>query len=229
MTEKPFYLLREIRSEAENNYQYPQAAIIDKHRLPQYVTTKVAGRTLIKMKATRAELKFELDEDTKLTDIVSQETLLIERGLLVKKQIYLILKHFKFQPEIQTFDADVIESGNQHHFKWIHSAYDYQNEIDFTKTKFFIQHRLNPKRYLIKIKNIEDLFDKVFELSSLEFLDFEHGITLHCDLSKIDFFLFSLNSSNYFASERLTNRLKKENFNGFAFDKKPVLFKFPII
>ncbi len=227
MEEKIFYMINEIRSESTNNYIYPQGIINSTFNLPIYTEEKKESRIITRMELKNKELIFELDEETKITDIISQESLIHHKGILIHETAYQLMEKYFPKHEFQIIDSKVIHKKKTMKYKWCHSQYDYVNELNYNEMTFFVKDDFLEEERKVKINNKKELIDLQFELDASEYLDFDGCMVLNYNLSDHDIFLFSLNSSNYFVSEKMEKELRSAKLTGLAISEKPISFMYP--
>ena len=171
-------------------------------------------------------LIFLMEKESKLTDFISQ-SYLSAQGLLVSEKVYSIVKSYKLF-NFQVARAIVRKENNDYSYYWLHPREDCVNFLNFTSTGFYIIDIITDEEYSIKIRDYKHYVDKRFSLSGLKkLIPFENNIYMDKSLAEYDICLFTLNSSEFYISDKLKEELEKNNVTGYEIFENKFNFKFP--
>lgn len=165
-------------------------------------------------------IELELDQKTTPTDFISQSWI-GSVGLLVSLKAFEFLSNFTLQPEMEVYDAKINHKGKSYDYKWLNPTYDYDEVIDFDKTKFFLYDVLEKTEEPIEITDPMDLVDKVLMYSPIPVVKTKHLMLTDQKILKYDLFFISIGSTHIRVSEKLKTELEKSSLSAVEF-KDPI-------
>lgn len=171
------------------------------------------------------DLRFELEDAAKLTDILKEDNI-IAKGFLVNEKVKKIFDQCLL-PEHRYYDATVMDQkGNIIPYYWIHlisndyQMVDFQQSV-FRKGRFSIKKMLTPNDPIYPITDVDDYVKK---RTSLIESDGGHIVIEHLKVHSqgFDMLHFSeLSATSAFISEKMAKLLKKEKVTGIDIIEQP--------
>gem|GEM_PF-5178218 len=158
-------------------------------------------------------LKFYLSENAQLTDLISQ-SFTSARGLLISTALFKAMHDF-LPADIQYTPATVISKDKEIDYFWLHPTIDYDQLIDFGKTRFQIQHVITDEITEFTVKSLDQFIQRRFRLSGLMRIQAQHNvIKFNPDVSPQRIFLLTLNKSSIYISDKLAAAIREKDFTG---------------
>jgi hypothetical protein len=159
-----------------------------------------------------------LKKKTKLTDFIS--SVMFVNGFIVSRRLREILDQFyikktKYFPLSIVHGNDVIKT-----FNFLYIASDYSSNIDFERTVFCVRDSIKNKD--VKLKNIfefKEYCKKIYEEDYFSEIYTEKIYVNNVSDLNVDVLCFGVFDFNYYISQKLKDRLEKENITGFEINK----------
>lgn len=216
---KPYFIVRELEYDQLPEQLYPQVAITS----PSAYTRTLFNRPIDKI----LPLEFKLEEKTILTDFISvNRSWLPGRGLLLSPDALNLIKEFSLPTELISIPAKVIFNSSVFDYMWVHPTAVYNHYIDFARTKFTKEDRLQNSVKEIIITGEEDLNKKRLNKKAYEAICIDKNLLFFKSSFDADLDLILLNISNkdFFISTRLKEALLSSGVTGFGIEDKPYTF-----
>jgi hypothetical protein len=157
---------------------------------------------------------FELEENSKLTDIISY-SMISSLGLLINEKVFEILKTVKVSNS-RFYDVELICNNKIYKYYYLHFVETSLRNIDFVNSKLF------KSSYTKKIEDVNVVFNEKDFLSRVE--DYRKIHELNCLLKfsslslKENFDCFYLPyQEGIFISETLKIKFEEQNISGLTF------------
>lgn len=213
---KRFYTIKGGVACKETKNVYPQILrpVALKGSDLYYKVTGLKNRPNLPLATVTIEL--ELDPKTNLTDFISQSWI-DAVGLLVSNRAYQFLSAYNLQPEIEVYNALVHHKGEKHEYVWLNPIHDYDADIDFEKTSFFLWDILEKTKTPVKVADARDLNRQNMNNNPLGFVTTDHLVLKNKKALNYDMLFISIGSTNFRVSEYLKNKLEETNLTAFAF------------
>jgi len=213
------------RSTVKNEIgKYPQCiGVPDEYTFEWYnEPNSMTKLTNMKFPKEAPDLIFQLDNEAKLTDVISY-TNIHAIGLLLNEKLKDILEDFII-PEHKFYPATLFTQRQEHQYHWLHIVKNDFNGIDFEKSIFIETDLMNKKIKDLDINSFDD-YNKCWDNreSKFHFITTEKLI-LQSNLQYLDLLLFPKIHSKLIGSERLIKKLKQENITGMSYEKTSFLF-----
>ncbi len=180
--------------------------------------TKLNNRTFPKIEP---DLRFELEEDSILTDLVSPSNI-SARGLLLSKRAKMVLQVFPMMPH-KFYSAQLKHSGVIYEYFWLHPVRESFDSIDFSNSQFHLANLAMVKIRDLHISSQADYIqvkaenrmkhvraDKLTLFSNSE--ERKHHVTMFPPLH-----------SKILISQELKNSIQENNLTGFDFSDQSIL------
>jgi hypothetical protein len=207
------YELNIFPSNEETNYICPQVA----HMGRNYRWDDLDSLTHIRVNqplAVRPNLHaFHLDDETHLTDIVSQGYI-YTMGLLVSKHLYGVLLHAMIQQH-EIYGAVVVHRGATHQYVWVHMIEDVAARLDFSRSEFAVRY----EQGFEETATIDSMAD--LDRARLILTDRGRGVLFPRRMEfgrgtpPYDLFCLALTGSRFFISRGLADELTRRRLTGF--------------
>lgn len=157
------------------------------------------------------DLKWELEDKAKLTDIVSAGNITAD-GFLMNEKAKNIFQRFNII-EHRFHDAILIVKGQVLRYYFLQIVNKDFEIIDFKHSSFCVANIIGEKAFDIDISSSDDLFSKQSQL--------ELGLAVKAKKLRLkenmepDLFLFPFIHSDFFVSQNLVNELNNNNIEGY--------------
>jgi hypothetical protein len=161
-------------------------------------------------------IELELDPKTNPTDFVSQSWI-GATGLLLSQRAYDFLDGFSLEQEIETYKTVVHHKAKTHDYIWLNPVYNFDIEIDFSKTRFYLHDFLEDSREPVDIADVDALLDVRLKYNASHNIVVDEVYMKTNRLFNYDLFLMSIGSTSLRASERLKQALEKSKLTAFEF------------
>lgn len=161
-------------------------------------------------------IELELDAKTNPTDFISQSWIGAS-GLLVSSEAYNFLMQFKLQPDLETYKTILHHKGKTYDYIWLNPVYNFDSEIDFSKTNFFLFDFLEGTREAVTIADTEALLDVRLKYSASHNIVVDEIYMKTDRVFTYDLFLMSIGSTSLRASEHLKHQLESSKLTAFEF------------
>ena len=110
------------------------------------------------------DLRFDLEEKAKLTDVVSASNI-SARGFLINEKVKNIFESCKL-PEHRYYDATINVNGEIHKYYWLHLLYNDLSLVDFPNSSFYLTS-IGDNLGSVPVQSVDDYFLKLKELTFL--------------------------------------------------------------
>ena len=175
------------------------------------------------------DLRFELHEKAKLTDIVSAGNI-ITRGFLINEKVKTIFEICKL-PAHKYYDATLNVKGTIHKYYWLHLLYNDIDGIDYINSSFYATYAFN-KMEGIPLKSTDDYWAK-----QEAYVNEEKILTIRAErikllstFGKFDMITFLCPLlrmvGNIFISSDLKDKLEKEKITGIDIESQDILLPY---
>ena len=111
-------------------------------------------------------IELELDPKTKPTDFISQSWI-GSIGLLVSQRAFEFLSGFNLQPEMETYKTIIHHKGKTFDYVWLNPVYNFDVDIDFEKSCFYLYDILEDSKTPINISDAKDLNKKSMDYNPI--------------------------------------------------------------
>ena len=162
-------------------------------------------------------IELELDPKTNPTDFISQSWI-GSIGLLLSQKAFEFLSGFNLQPEIETYKTIIHHKGKTYDYIWLNPVYDFDIDIDFQKTLFYLHDFLEDSKNSIEILDARDLNKKSMDYNPIPIIKTDILVLKNKGISNFDLLFMSIGSTNLRVSEKLKNELEKSNLSAFEFN-----------
>lgn len=169
------------------------------------------------------DLRFELHNKAKMTDIIKAGNMERANGLLMNHRTYELFKEFCL-PESDFFEGFVEKGGKRTTYYWLHLVDQPLSKLDFLKSRFYTIMLIFKKDQDIIIESELDLKLKCESLGKLIFAE---KIVLNQNFKDLpyDIFQFPLiqKPNTFFVSEKLANKLIAEKITGIKIIEQSII------
>lgn len=162
-------------------------------------------------------IELELDPKTNPTDFISQSWI-GSIGLLVSQMAFDFLSGFNLQPEMETYKTIIHHKGKTYDYIWLNPVYDFDIDIDFEKTLFYLFDFLEDSKNPIQISDARDLNKKSMDYNPIPIIKTDTLVLKNKDIANFDLLFMSIGSTNLRVSEKLKNEIEKSNLTAFEFN-----------
>lgn len=163
------------------------------------------------------DLRFELDEEAILTDIISPSNLDFATGLLMNAKAKQIFDTARICPH-KYYDASLKVETTTLTYHWLHLVNPSFKDIDFPKSHFV--ELLPGNKKTEHSFNKESEFEKVYSSTTNPVRAQKIILIESAKNENYDLFFFPFIHSGLIASEQLCQELKKANITGLKFDEQ---------
>ena len=161
------------------------------------------------------ELKFELEENSILTDVISPSNI-FAKGLLINNKVKDILRNFNLIDH-KYFPAQVIMNGRDYDYYWLHLVKnDYQGLI-FGSSEFYLGITPNFKMNEVKIEDENNLQKIVNQNIETSLRVFPSKLTLDSSFSNLDLFFFPIVQNEIIITKALKTAFYAAEVTGLDF------------
>lgn len=172
------------------------------------------------------DLRFELEDAAKLTDVVREDNIMA-KGYLINEKVKQIFDQCLL-PDHRYYDATILDQdGNLHPYYWCHLISNDYQMVDFPqsvfrKGKFSLKSMLTPDDPICPIKDVDDYVKKrTFLIESDGGHIVIEKLKIH-NSQRFDVIHFSELYATYaFISEKMVKLLKKEKVTGIDIIEYP--------
>jgi hypothetical protein len=208
------YILKTSICNEQNNYTYPQTLSMGLD-YDWDAETSISKIELNEALVVEPDFdSFNLDPDTKLTDIVSQG-FIYANGLLVSPEFLTTIANYSIQPHT-LFPAKVVLHHKVSNYSWMHMIDETESHIDFNKSRFERVEKAQGIREEIQIDDKVQLRNLCKEFTTTMGIDLLAKELSFYESSCIhDLFFLRLTERTVFVSDRLGSILKQDLLRGF--------------
>jgi methionine synthase II (cobalamin-independent) len=164
------------------------------------------------------DLRFELDEDAILTDIISPSNLDYAKGLMMNEKAKKIFERFNLIPH-KFYEASIKVNNSKFTYYWMHTIPPALDIIDFANSSFL--EVLPTQEKIQRIFQNYDEYEKYGDIDLPNDLEVERLILIQSFHSKkIDLFCLPGLFTSFLVSQKLYDKIKETQLTGLHFEEQ---------
>lgn len=157
------------------------------------------------------DLQFELNKSATLTDVIHTSNVKA-KGLLMSPRTKEVFENFNLGKH-KFHKATIIQGRARFEFFFLQPIYRSLNDLNFSKSSFFISNVFRDKIKNVEIQSGKDLLRAQNNLELGSLISGEK-LELHDEAERFDLFCFPLIHHGLYVSENLLNKIQSEKISG---------------
>ena len=154
-----------------------------------------------------------LDQDTRLTDLISQ-LLIPAPGLLLSAELLAMIKAYVIQKYV-VYDAPVSYRGQRHDYYWLHFTEQQEQSINFQQSVFGLYNMDNHWQQDLTFAGYGEFAEKCQELTFMLGGQLVPKKLTFVDAEQPDLFVIMTTEPIYYVSNKLAEELQASNTIGY--------------